>query len=272
MADNDYKAFIVEGTVREPQVINNISGIFFSHGNCKIITLPAGENIYMLWKKLKADDFDTDIIEVLRESNVETEKQLDGLSRDDFSEVFLFFDYDAHQDNLGKEDDEDVIVQMLKSFDNETENGKLYISYPMVESLRDYEPGICGKPVNCFVKIEDIGEYKTSSAQRSVKPHFRDYTINDWKDIIDVFSMRISCLIGRSDVISYEQYLADACPYDIYDLEKNEAVNNAVFILSAFPEFLVDYFGKKLWITCIKHTRNQSADLKCNQKQLEQVH
>ena len=81
MADRDYKAFIVEGEAREPQIIDNISKVFFSHGNFKIITLPAGENIYMLWKKLKADDFDTDIIEVLRESNDDISKQLDQLTR-----------------------------------------------------------------------------------------------------------------------------------------------------------------------------------------------
>ena len=112
MADKDYKAFIVEGEAREPQVIDNISKVFFKYGNLKIITLPAGENIYMLWKKLKADDFDTDIIEVLRESNKKIREQLEGLSRDDFSEVFLFFDYDVHQTNLGKADDGDVINQI----------------------------------------------------------------------------------------------------------------------------------------------------------------
>ena len=51
MSDRDYKAFIVEGEFREPQVIDNISKKFFNHGNCKLIPLPAGENIYMLWKK-----------------------------------------------------------------------------------------------------------------------------------------------------------------------------------------------------------------------------
>ena len=129
MADKDYKAFIVEGEAREPQVIDNISKIFFLHGNYTVITLPAGENIYMLWKQLKEDEFDTDVIEILRESNTEIKKQLMGLSRNDFSEVYLFFDYDAHQTNLGKAVDEDVIRQMLESFDNETENGKLYIHY-----------------------------------------------------------------------------------------------------------------------------------------------
>lgn len=48
MADRDYKAFIVEGEARKPLIIDNISKVFFQHGNFKIITLPAGENIYML--------------------------------------------------------------------------------------------------------------------------------------------------------------------------------------------------------------------------------
>ena len=125
MADNDYKAFIVEGEAREPLIIDNISQVFFKHANFKIITLPAGQNIYMLWKKLKEDDFDTDIVEVLREEHEELKEQLEGISRDDFSEVYLFFDYDGHQNNLSEEDDADVLEQMLVSFDNETENDKI---------------------------------------------------------------------------------------------------------------------------------------------------
>lgn len=51
MADKDYKAFIVEGEAREPQVIDNISKVFFKHGNLKIITLPGRRKyIYALEK------------------------------------------------------------------------------------------------------------------------------------------------------------------------------------------------------------------------------
>ena len=119
MADNDYKAFIVEGEAREPLIIDNISKVFFTHANFKIITLPAGQNIDMLWKKLKEDDFDTDIIEVLREEHDQLKEQLEGISREDFSEVYLFFDYDGHQNNLCEDDDSDVLEQMLESFDND---------------------------------------------------------------------------------------------------------------------------------------------------------
>ena len=259
MADRDYKAFIVEGEAREPQIIDNISKVFFSHGNFKIITLPAGENIYMLWKKLKADDFDTDIIEVLRESNDDISKQLDGLSRNDFSEVYLFFDYDMHQTNLGKEDDADAVKQMLESFDNETVNGKLYISYPMVEALRDYKSGICGDRVACFVAITDMKEYKNASAVRAVNPQFKEYDYEIWKDIIDVFAMRVSCLFGSADTLEYVNYSEKISPYDIYVREENETQGEGVFVLSAFPEFLVDYFGQKLWRNSVRHKKNRST-------------
>jgi len=263
MADNDYKAFIVEGEAREPLIIDNISHVFFKHANFKIITLPAGQNIYMLWKKLKEDNFDTDIIEVLREEHEELKEQLEGISRDDFSEVYLFFDYDGHQNNLDKEDDADVLEQMLVSFDNETENGKLYISYPMVEALRDFEEGKCGKEGQCFVPIAEIGNYKFVSAERSFYQGFKDYDITVWKKLIEVFAMRLSCLADSDSVITYEQYVDTVSPAAIYRMEEEEIQVQRVFVLSAFPEFLLDYFGVKLWRTCVKHTVDLSKQEGC---------
>ena len=262
MADKDYKAFIVEGEAREPQIIDNISKVFFSHGNFKIITLPAGENIYMLWKKLKADDFETDLIEVLREGSDNIKEQLEGLSRDDFSEVYLFFDYDAHQTNLSKEEDADALAGMLASFDNETENGKLYISYPMVEALRDYKPGECGDQSSCYVPVQDMKNYKNTSAERSFYPQFREYNFEIWKDIIDVFAMRISCLFGFAETLQYDQYSELVSQSEIYSLERKKTSVQEVFVLSAFPEFLVDYYGTRLWRTCVKHKTNRRKQIK----------
>jgi len=266
MAHRDYKAFIVEGEAREPLIIDNISKVFFQHGNFKIITLPAGQNIYMLWKKLKEDDFDTDIIEVLREEHEEIETQLLGLNRDDFSEIYLFFDYDGHQNNLGKDDTEKVLDQMLISFDNETENGKLYISYPMVEALRDFEPGVCGKQDKCFVMLEDLGKYKSLSAENSTYPQFNVYSFEIWKEAIEVFSMRLSCLMNQVGPISYEQYVEIVNPLTIYQLEEKEFQKNKVFVLSAFPEFLLDYFGVRLWKKCEKHTLNLLERQNCRKE------
>ena len=145
---------------------------------------------------------------------------------------------------------------MLESFDNETENGKLYISYPMVEALRDYEPGKCGNGKDCFVEIQDLSNYKNASARRAYNPHFREYDIDIWKDIIDVFAMKLSCLCEIPDMMEYEQYSGRITPCEIYAMEEKEAEKQRVFVLSAFPEFLLDYFGVKLWKTSVKHRKH----------------
>lgn len=220
MEKSDYIAFVVEGKKREPAIIEKIKKIFFLHANFKLLTLSAEQNIYMLWEKMKEDDFDTDIIEILRENNQELEAQLEGLDRNRFSQVYLFFDYDGHQDNLPMGEETDIIEKMLTDFDNETENGKLYISYPMVEALRDFFPGSCGNGRDCYCYIEEFSLYKEQSAKRAFYNDMKKYTIDIWRELIEVFSMRISCLLGEKGVISYEEYKDRVTPLFIYQKEK----------------------------------------------------
>ena len=93
-----------------------------------VISFPACGNIYMIWNKLRENNFSIDVIDVVREMSPEAGKLLEGYSSRDFSEVYLFFDYDAHNNNLPlKYRSRNVIRELLDTFDNETENGKLYI-------------------------------------------------------------------------------------------------------------------------------------------------
>ena len=134
-------AVIIEGERYEKGIIKNLQMNLISqlgHTESRIISLPASSNIYMLWQKMKEDEF-VDIIEVIRELSEESERQLEGFIRDDFSEVYMFFDLDAHQQNLKSgENPVSVVKQMLDFFSNETDNGKLYISYPMAEAICDF--------------------------------------------------------------------------------------------------------------------------------------
>lgn len=87
--------------------------------------------------------------------------------------------------------------------------------------------------------------------------------MDTWKEIIDVFAMRVSCLWNSLDTIEYNQYLDKVTPLEIFNLEIREAERQRVFVLSAFPEFLIDYFGIKLWKTSVKHTKNRIEMLNC---------
>ena len=264
-------AFIVEGREREPEIIENISTIFFTGKAIKYITLPAEQNIYMLWEKMKEDDFDTDLIEVLRESSDDIRKQLFGITRDDFSEIFLFFDYDAHQNNLSRSgnmenDANKVIEQMLESFNNETESGKLYISYPMAEALRDFKIGMCGNGENCFVRVSECGNYKRISAEQSANPQINTYDFVTWKEIFEAFAKKISFFFGKKEIFTYEKYATTVSPITIQKLEEKQFQEGKVFVISAFPSFIADYFGARLWNSFLRNTGNHLEKTNCKRK------
>lgn len=245
------KVFVVEGEAREVDIFKKIKEIFFQHIDFEIITLPAGMNISMLWKRMKEEDFETDLIEELRESDERIREKLKAYTRNDISEVYLFFDYDAHQNNLSKEEEEaDVIEEMLESFDNETENGKLYISYPMVEALRDFSEDRKQNKNEWFYRNSENTKYKEFSARRKRNIDFREYSFEIWKLIMREFIEKVSFLYGiENSIIEYKAYRGAISPSFVY--EKEKAFGEKVLILSAFPEFLLDYFPEKLWKKCL---------------------
>ena len=55
---------------------------------------------------------------------------------------------------------------MLHAFDNETENGKLYISYPMIESLREMNTKIEDYK-SLYVPIDELIHYKQYVSEES---------------------------------------------------------------------------------------------------------
>ena len=146
-----------------------------------VISFPACGNIYMIWNKLRENNFSIDVIDVVREMSPEAGKLLEGYSSRDFSEVYLFFDYDAHNNNLPlKYRSRNVIRELLDTFDNETENGKLYISYPMVESLREIHSET--EDYRNFYVSLDVGEaYKREVAEELEFRDFRRISRERWK-------------------------------------------------------------------------------------------
>lgn len=238
---------IVEGKDYEKRVIHNIKENFFnkrlgSATNYEVCELPVGENIYMLWKQLKALDFEADVVEVVKDMSDELKNKLQNYSRNDVSEIYLFFDYDKHQENLPRgENPTKVLNEMLNTFDNETENGKLYISYPMAEAIRDYVPGTCYSVTgSCY--LNNVGrEYKEITGQNNNVSDINKNTLNDWRNILSCYVGRLSCL-AMQDIKDYSS-CKQHTPEDIFTMQVIKKMHHPNFIvLSAFPEFIIDYF------------------------------
>ena len=133
MLNNELHLFVFEGSSSEPKYIEMLERNFLG----KKITVKCvyDAEIYQLYRQMIADSFSLDIVNVLKERSEANSKILEGYNRDSFAYVYLFFDYDAHSSMA----DDSKIEEMLNYFDNETENGLLYLSYPMVEAIRHFK-------------------------------------------------------------------------------------------------------------------------------------
>ena len=252
------KCFIVEGENRDIHFIKEMSQVFFKgRYESVVISLPAARNIYMLYEAMEKDNFETDLIELLREEVGEAREALEGVSRQNIDEVYLFFDFDIHQDNLPDGEDPMVVLEkMIRFFDNETENGKLYVSYPMVEAIYDFKDGQCDPHTACWYPINRIGEYKRAvgDENRKAGSHFSKY--EEWQMLISIFGLRVKCLFDLGK-IDFSHYKSSITVKTVFERQKAMVEKfGLVFILSAFPEFLLDYFRSDFWrkhITRHKH-------------------
>lgn len=128
--------FVFEGDEREPRLYRTLERLYFPKVNDNIIC-SFGNNIYDLYNELKEYEDGGDIVSVMRERlAARGDSILNGIRSSDISEIFLFFDYDFQHSHLSLEEINQRVEEMLALFADETENGKLYINYPMIESIR----------------------------------------------------------------------------------------------------------------------------------------
>lgn len=242
-----YIAIIYEGVKTEKQLIDNLNKNFFSSNKELVsIMLPAGQNLYMLWLQLVKDEFTTDIIEVLRERSEEVSEILKDYNRNDFMEIYLFFDYHGHNDNLPIEyRNTDVIAQMLEVFSEETDLGKLYINYPMVESLRDNYPveeEQCFR--RCQIELTDVKDYKKTVHEIKKYQDFRNLTKEDWENLRKNTLCKLNCMVKDSyKMPDRETLLEELTQKHLYEKQKEKYISqNKIGIINSFPIFLEEYF------------------------------
>lgn len=171
--------------------------------------------------------------------------------RDDFAEIYLFFDYDiqalTYKDDQGKKTinvdlGNEQINKMLKYFDDETGNGKLFISYPMVESVKKC---LCYPNLDAFIecKVDNIYDY-LSTFKEYCREHafdkncgFSRIDLHQWIEIID-----FSCKKSNSLTTGDKNFPVDiVSQYDIFLVQKIQYI----YLLSAFPLMLLHYYGSE---------------------------
>lgn len=233
--------FVFEGEKAERQITQNLVKCQIIEDD--IILYAFCGDIYQFYKKIKSYDFDEldettyDIFTDLK--NLDENKELKEIKRKEISSIYLFFDYDGHSNYAN----DDQIVEMLEFFDEETENGKLFISYPMVESIKHIQEIKIFKnvSVNCRQNIN----YKNLVSKNCDKKYIQinKYDNAIWKELITAHLYKMNYIVNDDYSFPTQIY----SQLEIFNHQKTKFIdkNNKVSVLSAFPVFIHDYFGNE---------------------------
>lgn len=227
--------FVFEGAKTEEQIMANLKSFFLNENTT--ITSVYGAEIYQIYKDIKADE-DLDTFNLVKERN-QNKTILDIYTRADFAEIYMFFDYDGHSPIA----DDHKLIELLEFFKEETDKGKLFVSYPMVEALKHICEFETFKDLNVECKINI--RYKNIVHESCIKD-LRDFTKYDlitWKQLIRAHLQKLNFIVNGSFTLPNEIILQLIILSK--QLEKYITPTSTVAVLSAFPIFLHDYYGNE---------------------------
>lgn len=263
--------FIFEGK-DDKTYFESIKRLFFPE-KLDTFVCTYNSNIYSLYTKLKTHDalkemLEVDTVSVLKEILLEKgDETLKGIREDEVSEIYLFFDYDFQENTRTLEENNSRLSELLDYFTDETRKGKLYINYPMVESLRytkelpdsnywQYTVTRQKCQEDSFKhQVHEFSFYKSNLEYLvlSIKPADDETKIQMKADIAKTNWLRLVTMnTSKANYICNDKNELPEevnSQKEIYDNQLTKYVDTEeckVAILNAFPIFLFDYFGKKI--------------------------
>ncbi|MBY8609475.1 hypothetical protein K7N18_32155 [Burkholderia arboris] len=227
--------FVFEGEKTEPKIVDSLLKFYVNTPGRTVVKAIYGSEIYSLFHTI-ANDNDLDLFLLLKDRD-KNKEVLNGISKDDVSEIYLFFDYDAHAPAAA----DGKLRDMLEKFCEETDVGKLYISYPMVEAIRHIREGTPFQDTIVKCK-ENIGYKKISSDEcDAIYKDVARLKESNWRHIIGEHCKKLNHLM--TDDFSFPERNFEQ--QEIFDrqLEKHIIPSESVAVLSALPVFAMDYYG-----------------------------
>ncbi len=258
--------FIVEGALRELQIFKTIEYLYFDEKPPIICSYC--NNIYSLYKDMIETGFIESALSVLQRAyKKRNDHSLDGIKEFEVSEIYLFFDYDCHHQNkkqsLTLEELNAQLKTLLEFFSNETDNGKLYINYPMAEAIRytkklpdknfiNYEIKISESGKKFKEKSDDFSDYgnydficfRLNKRNQIIPPTLKKKQIvkTNWELLKQQNLDKVNAICDKSLQKNGKHEILNQLDIFNAQLEKYESKGH-IAILSAFPIFLFDYFA-----------------------------
>ena len=170
---------VVEGAKQEQLLMNKVLEEFGLGVDYRIYSY--GTNIYELYERMFAQGRDE--LEALSLICVLKERETDPSKRElldiDFSDTLLVFDFEGEVENRFSFE---RLAEMLDYFSESTDEGKLYINYPMVEACKHFSDLPDAGYLSRYVSVDGIGSYKRTVGDSS---RFQNYSRDFCRPALD---------------------------------------------------------------------------------------
>ena len=234
---DNYILLVFEGEKTEKNIFRSLQKYFLNERKNTVLISVYCSDIYSLYREMNEDQY-LDLFPIIKDKK-KNKEHLRNISRNSVSEIFLFFDYDGHA-TLASDDN---LMELLNHFDEETGNGKLYLSYPMVEAI---------KHLHHDVPFENV----VVDAKRNIKYKEIVYTEGDtcyanlaalgqdhWNTIINEHCKKLNHLMTNC----FELPVSLITQITAFSMQREKHIepDDMIAVLSGFPVFLADYYGYK---------------------------
>ena len=242
---------------RDRCVFDTLIRLFFKHKERQVLCC-YNSNIYSLYKKCCEYESGCDIVAILREMYETRDDNpfSDDIANSDIAEVFLFFDIDFHDSRFSVEEKIEKLDFMLNLFNDETDMGKLYVSYPMLEALRytKYLPDAEFFKYKIFVDecvkfkgiANDFSDYASDflelNFEKEIKKEKYNEVRDNWNLLKEQNVKKANWICCGENVMPLAKGLISQDKILINQIEKFIKPKNSIAILAAFPLFLYEYF------------------------------
>lgn len=163
-----------------------------------------------------------------RLNNEHSQKQIEKL-QEKYTDIILIFDLDPQDPQYNPE----KIINLINAFNESSENGKLYLSYPMIEALFD--------STEVIPRFEK-GEYKKriKDMRNELYKKFRrnNLSFSDYQNILNEQLKRANKITPYHDKNFHSNLFRKQ--------DSLRTSNKKIHVISTALFFLIDYWGNKV--------------------------
>ena len=237
--------FIVEGENDEPRFIRRLLDVSQEPRPFEIYTYKT--NIHILAQELYNNypDFDEDSINIqLVLSSIEPDNKKKKKLLEKYNDIFLVFDMEPQE----RHPHFDTVRRMLSYFCDSTNQGKLFLNYPMMQSYKDLPRLPYPDFKNTIVSMGSVNTYKKDVGNRSFCTDLSKYDRNIFYSLAAHHVAKMMYILeGVFRLPSVDEYLG-INPVQILDEQITTImIKDYVYVLNTSIFILIDFAPRRFF-------------------------